>query len=221
MEYKVIKSKRRTIALEISSEAKVIVRAPVRVSDFVIKQIIQKRQAWITKKLLEVRKRVSKKVVKRFIEGEVFLFLGKKYELQIVEKQKQKIVFDKAIFLREKELLRAKEVIIKWYKNEALNYFADRVSEMARELGFVSERVFISNARKRWGTCNSKNDLRFNWRLIMAPAEVMDYVILHELVHTKVKNHSKKYWAWVKKIMPDYKKHERWIKENKEEMFWE
>ena len=142
---------------------------------------------------MEVRKRVSKKVVKRFIEGEVFLFLGKKYELQIVEKQKQKIVFDKAIFLREKELLRAKEVIIKWYKNEALNYFADRVSEMARELGFVSERVFISNARKRWGTCNSKNDLRFNWRLIMAPAEVMDYVILHELVHTKVKNHSKKY----------------------------
>lgn len=89
---------------------------------------------------------------------------------------------------------------------------------MAEEFGFECGKVWISNAQKRWGTCNFKNDIRINWRLIMAPAEVVDYVILHELVHTKIKNHSKRYWNEVQRLMPEYKKCEKWIKENRFEL---
>ncbi|MCS7122892.1 MAG: M48 family metallopeptidase, partial [Candidatus Micrarchaeota archaeon] len=79
---------------------------------------------------------------------------------------------------------------------------------------FRYNRVRITNARRRWGSCSSSNNLNFSWRLIMAPLEVIDYVVVHELVHTRIKNHSKAFWRMVEAVMPDYDRQRRWLREN-------
>lgn len=216
MEYKIVRSKRKTIALQINSNMEVVVKAPFGVSDFYIDELVQKRKKWIIEKVGVVGRRKERMIFKKYEEGEEFLFLGKRYKMEIDDKQKEKVYLEKT--LKVKNTLKVKDLVIKWYKKEALDYFADRVCEMARDFGYKYNKVLISNAKKRWGTCNFRNDIRINWRLIMAPSEVIDYVILHELVHTKIKNHSKKFWMAVKLAMPEYKHQEKWIKDNRFEL---
>lgn len=218
--YTIIRSKRRSVALEISSKAELIIRAPFRIDDSIIKGIIDEKKSWIERKIEEVKKRQRKVVVKKFVADEEFLFLGKKYKLRIVRDQKEKLKFDNGFFLSEKYILKGKELIIKWYKNEAEKYMADRIKEIANEHGFSYGKVQITNAKKRWGVCNGKNWIRINWRLIMATDTVIKYVIIHELVHTKIKNHSRLFWNEVSRILPDFKKSEKWIKENREQLYF-
>jgi predicted metal-dependent hydrolase len=85
---------------------------------------------------------------------------------------------------------------------------------MARKHGFHYQKLRISSARTRWGSCSSSGTLSFTYRLVMAPPEVVDYVVVHELVHTQVRNHSKTFWTTVEEIMPDYKQRRTWLKKN-------
>jgi len=101
-----------------------------------------------------------------------------------------------------------------WYKAQALKVLSERVRYYAAKHGFQPGRIRISSARTRWGSCSSKGTLSFTWRLVMAPLEVIDYVVIHELVHLKVKNHSKTFWGSVAALMPDYKKYVAWLKKN-------
>lgn len=220
MQYIIKRSKRRTIALEINSSGQIIVRSPFRISDSFIDQLVQKKKQWILNKIKLINKRILKKVIKRFEEGECFLFLGKKYKLRINQKQKEKIVLNTEICLKEKDKLKIKENILNWYKKEALMYFSKRIKFLASKYDFKYNNIAISNAKKRLGVCNQYNDIRINWRLILSPIEVIDYVIIHELVHTKIKNHSKNYWNSVNLILPNYKKMEKWLKDNREEVFF-
>ena len=220
MQYIIKRSKRRTIALEINSSGQIIVRSPFRISDSFIDQLVQKKKQWILNKIKLINKRILKKVIKRFEEGECFLFLGKKYKLRINQKQKEKIVLNTEICSKEKEKLKIKENILNWYKKEALIYFSKRIKFLASKYDFKYNNIAISNAKKRLGVCNQYNDIRINWRLILSPIEVIDYVIIHELVHTKIKNHSRIYWNSVNLILPNYKKMEKWLKENREEVFF-
>jgi hypothetical protein len=89
-----------------------------------------------------------------------------------------------------------------------------RAAELARKNGFRYATIRITSAKTRWGSCGSSGSLNFPWRLVMAPLDVIDYVIVHELVHLRIRNHSKRYWEAVKRIMPDYKARLDWLKQN-------
>jgi len=112
MQYIIKRSKRRTIALEINSSGQIIVRSPFRISDSFIDQLVQKKKQWILNKIKLINKRILKKVIKRFEEGECFLFLGEKYKLRINQKQKEKIVLNTEICSKEKDKLKIKENIL-------------------------------------------------------------------------------------------------------------
>ena len=212
---KIIRTKRKTIALQITEDANLIVRAPYDVSEQTIKNVVIKHKDWIEKKKKKILSRDPKFVPKEFVNGEGFLYLGRYYKLVLVEKQNTPLVFDNHFFYLSKDYLpSARDVLIRWYKERAYEKISERVEWYAKKRGFVYNKINITDAKQRWGSCSPKNNLNFSWRLIMAPLPVIDYVVVHELVHLEEKNHSKFFWIKVKMLMPDYEKHDDWLKRN-------
>jgi len=101
-----------------------------------------------------------------------------------------------------------------WYKGAARIIVSERVDYYARVHGFQYARLGITSARTRWGSCSATGSLNFSWRLIQAPIEIVDYVVVHELVHTVFHNHSRKFWKKVEETMPDYAERRKWLRRN-------
>ena len=103
---------------------------------------------------------------------------------------------------------------VAWYKKKARQHLRQCVDFYSRELNLQARSVKITSAEKRWGSCSADDNLSFSFRLIMAPADIIDYVIMHELMHIKEKNHSAAFWGLIEACMPEYKTHRRWLKDN-------
>ncbi len=211
---KIIRSKRKTIALQITDNATLIVKAPFEVSEETIRRVVIKHSKWIEEKKKEILSKDPKFTKKEFVSGEGFLYLGKSYKLHIVNQQDIPLKFDNGFFLLRDYQPLAKDLFIKWYKERAYEKISERVKLYAQKRGFIYNKVSITKAEKRWGSCSSSGNLNFSWRLIMAPLPVIDYVVVHELVHLIEKSHGKAFWDKVKVLMPDYEKHREWLKNN-------
>jgi len=208
-----IRSRRHTVAIQIRPDGQVLVRAPLRAPEKLIREFVESKASWIRRKQAEALEHAPV-TGKHFREGERFLFLGREHALTVVEKQRAALKFEGQFMLSQTAIPRAAKAFETWYKAQALKVLSERVKFYVAKHGFQAERIRITSARTRWGSCNSKGTLSFTWRLVMAPLEVVDYVVLHELVHLKVKNHSKTFWSSVAALMPDYKRHVNWLKKN-------
>jgi len=212
---KIIRTNRKTIALQITDNASLIVRAPYNVTEETIKNVIIKHLDWIEKRKKDLLTRDPKFVKKEFVNGEGFLYLGKSYKLKIIKNQEKPLIFQDDYFFLSKEYRAiARELFIDWYKKKAYEKISERVEWYAQKRGFIYNKINITDANKSWASCSAKGNLNFSWRLIMAPLPVIDYVVVHELVHLKEKNHAKTFWNKVKMLMPDYEKYEEWLKRN-------
>lgn len=206
-----IRSRRRSIALMIGPDATLIVRAPFRTPLAAIEQLVQDKRGWIAKKLGEALSR-PRPEPKKFVEGEAFFYLGKPYPLKFVDfgpiSLEHELSFPKAL------LPDAHRRLAGWYQEKAAEVIKDRSSYFARMMGVDFCRIRINRARSRWGSCGFHGTLNFNWRLVLAPLDVVDYVVVHELAHLVVRNHSRRFWAHVERHFPGYKDKRRWLKEN-------
>lgn len=212
---KIIRSKRKTISLQLNEDATLVVRAPFGVSEDTIERIILKHSNWIEKKKKEIKLRDLKFSKKELVNGEGFLYLGDYYRLWLVDYQEVPLNFKNGFYLSKKYLANAKEIFMDWYKERAYEKISERVQGYALKSGFQYNKIKITKAQKRWGSCSSKGNLNFSWRLIMAPLPVVDYVVVHKLVHLVEKNHSRAFWNKVKMLITDYKKHQEWLKKNR------
>ena len=211
----IIRSRRKTIALQVFHDARLIVRVPYSTSEKLIKKVIYEKRLWILRKQEQAKEKYKKIYSKEFVNEEEFLFLGNSYKLYIVDDFKFSLIFNNEnFFLSKKFLNKAKEIFIKWYKKQAYKKFSERVAIYSKISGITYNKLRITNARKRWGSCSVKGNLNFTCRLIMAPLQVIDYVVVHELVHIKEKNHSKNFWDKVRIILPYYETQKKWLKEN-------
>ncbi len=211
---KIIRTKRKTIALHMTDDATLIVRAPFDASDKTIMGVVLKHKQWIEEKKREIEARDPKFSQKEFVNGEGFLYLGRYYRLKIVDNQEVPLKFENGFYLSRNALSQAREAFIDWYKNTAYDKISERVRWYAQQRGFKYSKVNITNAQKRWGSSSSNGNLNFPWRLIMAPLPVIDYVVIHELVHIEERNHSKAFWNKVKMLMPNYEKYKDWLRNN-------
>lgn len=175
MEVTVIKSRRKTIAIQVNSDLSVTVGAPYGVTEKYIEEFLNKNEIWISKQVHEI------KVKKKSIES----------------RDAENITLDK----------------IKALADQALEIIPARVEYFAKIIGVTYGNITIRNQKTRWGSCSSKGNLNFNCLLMLAPPEVLDYVVVHELCHRKQMNHSKAFWSEVEKVFPDYKKSIKWLKE--------
>ncbi len=211
---RLVRSRRKTIALIVRPDGSLEVRAPQGLAESRIREFVESHADWVRKQKARASE-FTQPLPKQFADGEKFPYLGREYPLRIVPRQRQALTFDGREFrLAKIALPKAREAFIRWYKAQATLYLFQRILALAAAHGYEYNRIRVSSARTRWGSCSSKGTLSFTWRLVMAPPQVVDYVVIHELVHLKLKNHSKDFWAQVGKLMPDYKKHITWLKKN-------
>ena len=182
MQVRVIRSGRRTIAIEINQELQVIVRAPMGMGNDEIQAFVVSKSDWITASLEKMRRR------KQSAEGQIGHPAMSPEELQ--------------------ELA-----------DRACLEIPGRVAYYAKLLGVTYGRITIRNQKTRWGSCSSKGNLNFNCRLMKAPPEVLDYVVVHELCLRLEMNHSPRFWAQVERVMPDYKVRKKWLREHGSSLF--
>ena len=211
---RLVRSRRKTVAIVIERDGRLTVRAPLRLSAPRIQEFVESHAGWIAKNRTRLQA-APPPPARRYAEGETLLYLGQSYPLMLVPAQRPALVFEGSAFrLAKSSLPKAAVVFEAWYKQQARLFLEQRVLVFAKKHAFRYEKIRISSARTRWGSCSSRGTLSFTYRLIMAPAEVVDYVILHELVHTQVHNHSKTFWNKVAELMPDYKPRLTWLKKN-------
>ena len=216
IEYQLIRSKkrRRTISLHVKGNGRVVVYAPFRTPEWEIEKFVTEKRSWIWRKQSESESS-SKRKQKEFHPGEQFLYLGELYPLEIQGSNNNgypltlsfgKFVLDKA------HLEEARNLFIQWYKKEAKEKLAGRINYYCNRLQLYPKGFRITSAKCRWGSCSGDNRLSFSWRIMMAPLNVIDYVLIHELVHIREKNHSKRFWSYLEKFVPEYKKHRLWLR---------
>lgn len=207
----IIRSKRKTVALIITPEAKLVVRAPYRTSNAYIEKLVTEKRAWILRKIAEQAERPAPGK-KNFVDGEEFLFLGKKYPLKIVDNPLPGIKLGKDLTVSRTTGTDIHKLLNTWYRVQAQKIIGERCMSCAKIVGRTPVSIRISHATRRWGSCSTRGTVCFSWRLVLAPPEIVDYVIVHELVHLIHHNHSKRFWDNVGLIMPDYRDRKNWLK---------
>lgn len=212
------KKRRRTVALSIKPPSKLVVRAPYKTAFSFIEEFIFERAKWILARFNELQEKHQHQKNYQYINGEEFYFLGAAYLLQIIEYDKIRTRCE----MRTSSLIvsanhdsskyEIRRCLVTWYQKQAKTYFLQRLNFWSEKLNIRFNHFSISSAKTRWGSCNYKNDIRLNWRLMMMTSSIIDYVVIHELCHVIHKNHSKRFWSLVAKAMPDYKQHQEQLK---------
>jgi predicted metal-dependent hydrolase len=212
------RKRRRTISLQITQQSDVVVSAPYFTPKSEINLFIRQKFDWIQKKIARQKEEQIYSREKQYVSGEDFYYLGTLYPLEVFYQQDIPaglVFWGNRFYLNTTgNTARKKDYFIQWYKKKAQEHFAGRVDYLSSEFGLSPRKIRITAAQQRWGSCSEKNDLAFSFRLIMATPAVIDYVIVHELMHIKEKNHSAKFWQLIAAVMPEYKNHRRWLREN-------
>ena len=207
----VIKSKRKTLSISINENAQLIVRAPNRLSDAKIQEFINEKSSWIikNKNLIKLRLQNTEK------DQNDLLYLGEYFPIKKNIKSLKKVSFNGEEFItnleNQSQLSNALKI---WYKDKFKELAIPRLNYFVDKYGLTINQVRLKRQKTLWGSCSSRNNINLNFLLIMAPLKVIDYVIIHELVHTIHKNHSANFWSAVEDIMPNYKDPKNWLKEN-------
>lgn len=168
--YQLIRSDRKTIAIQITPEGTVLVRAPRRASQPQIQAFVESKRGWIQSHLAAIPK------------------ISPAEALSVAD--------------------------IRALADQALSLIPKRVAHFAPLVGVTYGGITIRNQRSRWGSCSARGNLNFNCLLMLCPAEILDYVVVHELCHRKEMNHSPRFWAEVERVLPDYRRREAWLKAN-------
>lgn len=212
-DYHLIRSKRKTIAIHITKDAAVEVRAPLKVPKSEIDRFVASKQEWIDTHLALRKQSVQNKSAFQLNYSDTLLLQGHAYP--ITAKVGNRVGFDGESFFMPPGLStdEIKHAVIQIYKMVAKNVLTHKVLDYAKQMDVTPTAIKVNGAKTRWGSCSGKNSLNFSWLLIMADDGVIDYVVVHELAHIKEHNHSHKFWAVVADILPDYKQRQSKLKQ--------
>lgn len=213
---------RQRKTLEISIEPPDIIRvvAPIGTSEDDIIKKVKSKANWIVQRLFEYKNMKYIKIHKELVNGESFMYLGRNYSLQIIIDQseaKPEVKLHQGKFYITANT--SNEMILRmalqeWYREKALEKIKKRIIYFQPYFKMEPSDIVVKEQQKRWGSCTSNNKLLFNWRCVMAPAPVLDYIVVHEMCHMVHMNHSKEYWNLVESIIPDYKERKEWLRNN-------
>jgi predicted metal-dependent hydrolase len=226
IQYEIKRGKRtKTVALLIQPNTSIIVLTPRLLSEEKIRQIVAKRAAWILRQTEKIKRLRAACPSKEFVSGESFPYLGRQYRLKVTRTKSLtnshckltegrfhvKIHND----LKNREAAEfVRQKLVEWYIAKAEEKIKERIAKYAALVGKQPQKVIVKDQGKRWGSCSHAQTLRFNWKIVMAPISVLDYVIVHELCHMVINNHSDKFWGRLRSIITDYPKKRTWLKEN-------
>lgn len=215
----VVRSIRRTAALHIVG-SDLQVRVPEDLGDERVAAILKQKRPWIRTKVAEL-KRVPPHRSKELVSGESFPYLGRHYRLKIQEGHQVGVCLSGGYLKAtirpteqgEQRKARIQQYLQNWYRSRALEHLQEKANRYAEQIGVSPAGVSVRNFRSRWGSCDKKGQVVFNWNIIKAPHAIADYVVIHELCHLIHPNHSKEFWQVVGRHDPNYAEHRQWLKE--------
>lgn len=215
IEYSLIKtSRRKTVAITVGFDG-VRVLAPSDLDDRKISDLVRKKAAWVLRKKAGYSELAGTPSVKEFVSGEAFHYLGRQYRLKVIRDPEATVTRVRARganliapVLPNLDALVAKSSVRsglrQWYISKAEHQFSKRFQTVSNKLGLEPRSIKVVDQSKRWGSCDAKGRIRLNWRLVMAPVWLIDYVLAHEACHMIEHNHSRQFWRMLETIMPDY-----------------
>jgi predicted metal-dependent hydrolase len=191
--------------------------------------IIRKKARWIIEKQEQIKSNKDSNPAKEFVSGESFPYLGRHYRLKVIKSSKDverkcRLVNGRILVEvnenrgEEGKKVTVKRNLINWYLEHAKEKIGERIGRFGQQIGRWPANIEIKNQERRWGSCSPNGSIRFNWKIIMAPISVLDYVIVHELCHLIYSHHSTQFWQKVQSIIPDYRRRRDWLKENSLQM---
>ncbi len=205
----IIRSKRKSISLIVKSNGDFIIRAPLKCKEVDISNFVNQKSQWIISKRREQLINTFKPL--SFNGNEELTLLGQKYDIIYSNVSRVEVINNKINVPETK----SKEKLIVFLKKLAKQHIFERTKILADTFDFNYNSISISSAKSCWGSCGPKNRLHFTYKLILCPESVVDYVIIHELAHTKVKNHSTQFWSLVGRCCSNHKVYEKWLKKNR------
>lgn len=219
--YYIVKSKRVKTSEIIVDADRVTIRTPINKDKRQIQTAILDKASWILKKQIEYRETIPQLIKPTFKENSTLPYMGRNFAVRVLRKQPENSVeFAKSHFLIKLKSLKVTRPTIKklyknWLRDKAEQVFKEKIEKYSPVVGVMIEKILIKNLRNRWGSL-TKNDkaINLNLNLLMAPEDVVDYIILHELCHLKIKEHSHHYWNLVRRYMPDYQEKINWLNLN-------
>ena len=211
-------NRKRTISLQVKDN-KLIIKAPRAVSRKNLDEVIQRKQKWIKRRaILDFEEQNLRN--RKFIDNEKFYFRGNQYHLSLIFGKKEDVrIVDSRLLVTCKDdrpihSKNVKSLIEDFYVNESAKILNTRTNEFAKKMKVQPTGITVKNYISKWGSCTSKNKISYNWRIIMAPDCIVDYLIIHELCHIIEHNHSKNFWNYVGTYCEDFQKKRKWLREN-------
>lgn len=216
------RTNRNTASISVSPLNEVSIIVPEHLNPEQISAIIAKKAKWIRSKIrfnLEVKHPYKPK---EFVSGEAFTYLGRNYRLKIIDGDSSPVKLENGRFFvclpqsihpQNHDAYIASELEL-WYKSRGMKKLRERVSLYAKRLDLKPTAISVKEIRSQWGSCTSKGEIAFNWKIAIAPISIIDYVVAHELCHLIHHNHSKDYWKLLQSVLPDYKERKEWLRVN-------
>lgn len=225
LEVQITRSRRKTWEIRITPDGNLCVRGPLKMTDKKFLELIQTKSGWVMKKTEELRKRPNRTKARNFTDGEVYPYRGMEYPLIVNQdpgKSRVTVCLTDETFqitAPDQNTDTIRTALEKWCRQQAGRILPERVRALEIHMGLKCGQVTVKDQKKRWGSCSSRGNVNLNWRLVQMPQEVMDSVIIHELAHLVHQNHSADYYRYLGLHNPDYKDHDRWLKERGKELF--
>lgn len=220
LNYEVVRSRRSTADIVVERDGRIVVRAPKTLTDKRITSIVHSRRLWIYKTLAEWRDANATRILREYRNGEGFLYLGRSYRLLLTAKQSEPLLLKNGRFCLRRDLIEtggmesAKAAFRAYYTVRGLERISQRVDYYAPKVGVLTGRLSVRELGNRWASCSPNGNLAFHWKCLMAPATVIDYIVVHELCHLHHLDHTEAFWNEVDKIMPSYLERKEWLRKN-------
>jgi predicted metal-dependent hydrolase len=209
------KSKRKTMSIFVERDGTVSALVPENLSDIEIQHVLEAKEYQINKYLAEWKVLNYNKIEREYVNGQSYLYLGRNYRLRLVDDEHQGIVFKDGYFeLSKNKLEKAKELFKDFYKKKLEVKIERIVKTHLKRMGLSANRIKVMELQNRWGSCSVKGNLNFHWKCAMAPVDVINYIVAHEVVHLKHPNHSREFWNDLDKLIPNYQRHIDWLREH-------
>jgi predicted metal-dependent hydrolase len=210
--------RRKTVSISLEDGA-IRVLAPKRLSERRIQEIIDNKSNWIGKRLKD-QATAPKIESKKFMDGETFSYLGKHYIFEIrrdiessVKLKSGRLISTLGLTVSKREELDAHRVqVTNWYHERATDVLTQKTAQYGRALKLTPSAIRIKNYKARWGSCAISGEISYNWKIMMAPSRIIDYVVIHELSHLVHHDHSDKFWRQVDKSFPEYRECRTWLR---------
>jgi predicted metal-dependent hydrolase len=221
IEYLIKRTERISLRITVERDGAVTINAPLRADLKAIERFVSSKAIWIRQKLAYKMQANKERVRRDFVSGQGFLYLGKSYRLRLINngmgpfEQKgvsEPLRLHNGYFeLLEREKETAKDHFIKWYRKQTEEQLRLRIPRYTHRIGVEVKEFRVLDLGNRWASCGRKGTLNFSWRTVMAPIQIFDYILVHEMAHMIERGHTKNFWRIVSRVISDYEDHKTWL----------